>query len=42
MVSHDICTSVYGYTLDKTVSYDLRLSSSRDITKLFHCVVSQP
>ena len=24
------------------VSHDLRLSSSHDLTKLFHCVVSQP
>ena len=24
------------------VSYDLRLSSSHDSTKLFHCIVSQP
>ena len=25
-----------------TMSHDLRLSSSHDLTKLFHCVVSQP
>ena len=25
-----------------TVSHDLRLSSSHDLTKLFHCIVSQP
>ena len=24
------------------VSHDLRLSSSHDLTKLFHCVISQP
>ena len=24
------------------VSHDLRLSSSHDLTKLFHCIVSQP
>ena len=41
MVSHDECTSVYDYTLDRTyVSYDLRLSSSYDLTKLLHCVIT--
>ena len=25
-----------------TMSHDIRLSSNHDLTKLFHCVVSQP
>ena len=37
-VSHGECTSVYASTLDRT--YDM--SSSYDLTKLLHCVVSQP
>ena len=27
---------------EPTVSHDLRLSSSHDLTKLLHCVISQP
>ena len=42
---HGECTSVHGYTLDRTVpmmSHDIKLSSCQDFTKLLHCVVSQP
>ena len=42
---HMVSALVYivSYTLDKTYeSHDMRLSSSHDFIKLFHCVVSQP
>ena len=37
-------TLVYMIThwIGLTVSRDLRLSSNYDLTKLFHCVISQP
>ena len=40
---HGECTSVCIVThwTGPTVSHDLRLSSSHDLTKLLHCVVSQ-
>ena len=41
-VSHGECTSAYSYTLDRpTVSHDLRLSSSHDLTKLLYCAIFQ-
>ena len=41
-VSHGECISMYGYTLDRpTVSHDLRLSSSHDLTKLLYCAIFQ-
>ena len=40
MVSALVC--MVTYLTRSTVSHDLRLSSSHDLTKLFHCVVSQP
>ena len=40
MVSALVC--MVAYWTKPMVSYDLRLSSSHDLTKLFHCVVSQP
>ena len=40
MVSALVC--MVAYSTKPMVSYDLRLSSSHDLTKLFHCVVSQP
>ena len=30
------------YSIGPTMSHDLSLSSSHDLTKLLHCVVSQP
>ena len=43
-VSHGECTSVCMVThwTRPTMSHDLRLSNSHDLTKLLHCVVSQP
>ena len=40
MVSTLVC--MVRYWIGPMVSHDLRLSSSHDITKLLHCVVSQP
>ena len=40
MVSALVCMVTHWIQL--TVSHDIRLSSSHDFTKLFHCVVSQP
>ena len=40
MVSTLVCMVTYWTGL--MVSHDLRLSSIRDLTKLLHCVVSQP
>ena len=42
--SNGECTSVCMVThwTRPMVSHDLRLSSSHDLTKLLHCVVSQP
>ena len=40
MVSALVC--MVAYWIGPMVSYDLRLSSIHDFTKLFHCVVSQP
>ena len=40
MVSALVC--MVTHWIGPTVSYDLRLSSSHDLTKLFHCIVSQP
>ena len=40
IVSALIC--MVTHWIGHTVSHDLRLSSSHDLTKLFHCVVSQP
>ena len=43
-VSHGECTSVCMVThwIGPTVGHNLRQSSSHDLNKLFHCVVSQP
>ena len=40
MVSALVCMVTHWIQL--TVSHNIRLSSSHDFTKLFHCVVSQP
>ena len=40
MVSALVC--MVTNWIGPTVSHDLRLSSSHDLTKLFHCIVSQP
>ena len=40
MVSALVC--MVTHWTGHTVSHDLRLSSSHDLTKLLHCVVSQP
>ena len=40
IVSALVC--MVTHWIGPTVSHDLRLSSSHDLTKLFHCVVSQP
>ena len=40
MVSALVCMVTHRIQL--TVSHNIRLSSSHDFTKLFHCVVSQP
>ena len=40
MVSALVC--MITHWTGPTVSHDLRLSSSHDLTKLLHCVVSQP
>ena len=40
MVSALVC--VVTHWIGHTVSHDLRLSSSHDLTKLFYFVVSQP
>ena len=40
MVSALVC--MVTHWIGPMVSYDLRLSSSLDLTKLLHCVVSQP
>ena len=40
MVSALVC--MVAHWTKPMVSYDLRLASSHDLTKLFHCVVSQP
>ena len=40
MVSALVC--MVAHWIRPMVSYDLRLSSSYDITKLLHCVVSPP
>ena len=40
MVSALVC--MVTHWIRHMVSHDLRLSSSHDLTKLFHCVVSQP
>ena len=39
MVSIVVCIT---HWIGPTVSHDLRLLSSHDLTKLLHCVVSQP
>ena len=40
MVSALVC--MVAHWIGPMVSYDLRLSSSHDSTKLLHCIVSQP
>ena len=40
MVSALVCMVIHW--IRPTVSHDLRLSSSHDLTNLLHCVVSQP
>ena len=40
MVSVLVC--IVTHWIGLTVSHDLRLLSSHDLTKLFHCVVFQP
>ena len=40
MVSALVC--IVTHWTRPTVSHDLRLSISHDLTKLLHCVVSQP
>ena len=40
MVSALVC--MVTHWTGPTVSHDLRLSSSHDLTKMLHCIVSQP
>ena len=40
MVSALVC--MVTYRIGPVVSHDLRLSSNHDLTKMLHCVVSQP
>ena len=40
MVSALVC--IVTYWIGPTVSHDLRLLNNHDLTKLLHCVVSQP
>ena len=40
MVSALVC--MVTHWIGPTMSHDLRISSSHDLTKLLHCVVSQP
>ena len=40
MVSALVC--MVTHWIRPMVSHDLRLSSSHDLTKLLHCVISQP
>ena len=40
MVSAQVC--VVTHWIGPMVSHDLRLSSNHDLTKMLHCVVSQP